>query len=135
MNFEQELCCLRKQLRTLSGNLDLLTSTVATLMESLAAGNSIIYVTADYTATADDATIVGNTSADPIEITLPDASTVEGQRYTFIRVPSLGEDLTITPAGSDTINGDANFVLVNDWSSCTLRAAVDGWLITATYNT
>lgn len=128
MTLRAEICCLKQELRKVNNALTV-------LMQNLADNNSIIYITEDYTATDENSTIVGNTSADPIEVTLPDAASVEGQRYTFIRVPSLGEDLTITPVGSDTINGDTNFVLVNDWSSVTMRAAVDGWLITATYNT
>lgn len=123
-----ELCCLRREVRWLREN----------LLSVMAAGevnNAIVYVDEDYQALVTDSTIVGNTADGPVQITLPPAISVEGQRYSFVRVPGGGSDLTILPAGSDLINGNADFVLVNDWSSVTLRGTSDGWLITATSNT
>jgi hypothetical protein len=60
-----------------------------------------------------------NTTAGSLVPTLPLASTVAGRKYTIVKTVGAN-NLTITPAGGDTINGAATLVLTSAYSAAKL---------------
>lgn len=70
---------------------------------------AVVVKTADYTATDTDAVIMVDPAA-ATEITLPAATAVAGKWYRIVNRTGLSA-VTITPDGTDTINGAASYVL------------------------
>jgi hypothetical protein len=87
-------------------------------------------VTANYTATAADNTILANTSGSAFMITLPAPSGIAGRIYTIKKVGNGGidNDLTITPS-SGTIDGGTMYRIYNDWTFVTLQTDGTDWYI------
>lgn len=87
-------------------------------------------VSANYTATAADNTLLVNTTGGAYTITLPTATSFAGRIYTIKKIGTGGIDnqLTITPA-SGTIDGGANYVIYNDWTYVTLQTDGSNWYI------
>jgi hypothetical protein len=87
-------------------------------------------VSADYSATAADNTLLANTTSASVAITLPSASGIAGRIYTIKKIGTGGLDnaLTITPAAG-TIDGGSSFVIYNDWSYVTLQTDGSNWFI------
>jgi hypothetical protein len=87
-------------------------------------------VTADYTVTAGDNTILANTSSASIEITLPSPASFAGRIYTIKKVGNggLDKELTVTPT-SGTIDGGNSYKIYNDWTYVTLQTDGTDWYI------
>lgn len=87
-------------------------------------------VTANYTATAADNTLLANTTSGAITITLPSATGVSGRIYTIKKIGTGGIDnqLTISP-GSGTIDGGSSYIIYNDWTYVTLQTDGSNWYI------
>jgi len=67
-------------------------------------------VTDDATLTTDDYAVWCDTTAGAIEITMPSAAGIDGQRFE-VKNLTAANAVTITPDGSETIDGAANAVL------------------------
>lgn len=63
--------------------------------------------TANYTATPADDVILVDATAGGITLTLPAASNGKGTKLLIIKLDSSGNAVTVTPAGADTIEGNA----------------------------
>ena len=87
-------------------------------------------VTADYTLTASDNTVLANTTSGAFTITLPATSSIAGRTYTIKKIGTGGIDkeLTITPA-SGTIDGGSSYIIYNDWSFVNLQTDGTNWFI------
>ena len=87
-------------------------------------------VTADYTLTAADNTVLANTTSSAIAITLPAPGSFAGRIYTIKKIGSGGIDkeLTINPA-SGTIDGGSSYTIYNDWTYVTLQTDGTNWYI------
>ena len=87
-------------------------------------------VTANYTVTAADNTILANTTSAAFAITLPSPSGIAGRIYTIKKIGTGGIDkeLTITPS-SGTIDGGSSYVIYNDWTFVTLQTDGTNWYI------
>jgi hypothetical protein len=87
-------------------------------------------VSANYTATAADNTLLVNTTGGAYTITLPTATGFAGRIYTIKKIGTGGIDnqLTITPAAG-TIDGGANYIIYNDWTYVTLQTDGSNWYI------
>lgn len=87
-------------------------------------------VTASYTATAADNTILANTSSSSITLTLPAPSAFSGRIYTIKKIGNGGIDreLVITPS-SGTIDGGSSYTIYNDWTYVTLQTNGTDWFI------
>lgn len=87
-------------------------------------------VTGSYSASAEDNTLLANTTSAAASITLPTASAIKGRIYTIKKIGTGGLDneLTITPS-SGTIDGGSSFVIYNDWSYVTLQTDGTNWFI------
>lgn len=87
-------------------------------------------VSADYTVTASDNTILANTSSTAFTVTLPAPTNFTGRIYTIKKIGNGGIDkeLTITPA-SGTIDGGSTYIIYNDWTYVTLQTDGTDWYI------
>jgi len=87
-------------------------------------------VTANYTVTVSDNTILANTTSTAFTVTLPDPASFAGRIYTIKKIGSGGIDkeLTISPA-SGTIDGGSSYVIYNDWTYVTLQTDGANWYI------
>lgn len=91
---------------------------------------NITKVTASYTATTADNTILADATTAAITITLPSPATIAGRLYTIKKTGTGGIDnaVTITPTGG-TIDGGANFIIYNDWTFITLQTDGTDWYV------
>lgn len=87
-------------------------------------------VTANYTATVDDNTILANTSSGAITVTLPSATNIAGRIYTIKKTGNGGIDnaLTVTPSAG-TIDGGSNYIIYNDWTHVAVQTDGTNWFI------
>lgn len=91
---------------------------------------TISTVTSNYTLTANDNTVLANTTSGAITITLPAPTNFAGRIYTIKKIGTGGIDneLTITPA-SGTIDGGVSYKIYNDWTYVTLQTDGTNWFI------
>jgi len=90
---------------------------------------TVTQISAAYTVLATDQYIEATLATANYAVTLP-ASTGSGQTFTFKKLGSPSHKLTITPAGTDTIDGANSLVAkANDTSYTIIDAAVGVWEI------
>lgn len=89
-----------------------------------------------YTATQDDDVIaVVHTATAGVTITLPEISTLQGSKVMKLVVVDEGgnaevNNITITPSGSDTISGQANFLIDLDYNTVSLYSnGTSAWFV------
>ncbi len=92
-----------------------------------AQGKDIVNTSVDYVATYSDGLVLVDSSGDAVEVTLP--SSQSDFKEIFVNVQTGGNDVTVTPDGSDTINGDASLVIEYENSNAQLAAISGGWAI------
>lgn len=87
-------------------------------------------VTANYSVTAADNTVLANTSSASITITLPAPGSIAGRIYTIKKVGNGGLDneLTISPT-SGSIEGGSSYKIYNDWTYVTLQTDGTDWYV------
>lgn len=88
-------------------------------------------ISANTTIDATDNTVLVNTTSGALTITLPSASGISGRIYTIKKIGSGGIDkeLTVTPAGSSTIDGGSSYIIYNDYTYVTLQTDGTNWYI------
>lgn len=88
-------------------------------------------VTANYTVTGNDNTILANTTSGAFTVTLPATSGLSGRIYTIKKIGSGGIDnaLTIQPSGGATIDGGTNYTIYNDYTFVSLQTDGTNWYI------
>lgn len=74
--------------------------------------NTTIVTSSPYTPTSEDEEIFINTNAIPITITLP--AGIDGTNYRMINIGSSGNDVTITPNGTEKLFGLASSEIMTD---------------------
>jgi hypothetical protein len=91
---------------------------------------SITTVNSNYTLTAADNTILVNTTAGAVTVTLPAPTNFAGRIYTIKKIGTGGIDneLTITPA-SGTIDNGTSYVIYNDWTFVTMQTDGTNWYV------
>jgi len=120
---------------------DSVTAAKSVLVGSAGSANSTVQVsgsmslaikavTANYTITGADNTILANTSSGAITITLPSATNITGRIYTIKKIGNGGIDnsLTINPA-SGTIDGGSSYVIYNDYTYVALQTDGTNWYV------
>ena len=102
----------------------------STVQVSGSFATAIKAVTAAYTATASDNTILANTTSAAFTVTLPNPSAFAGRMYTIKKIGTGGIDnaLTISPA-SGTIDGGNSYIIYNDWTFVTMQTDGTNWYI------
>jgi hypothetical protein len=77
-----------------------------------------------------DDLVLATAGASGITVSLPAASARDGQPYTIVRMDSSAGLVTIQPAGSDTIIGKGNYLLMNQYQYVTLSSdGVSKWIV------
>lgn len=82
-------------------------------------------VTADYTVTGEDDYILVDTTAGVVEVTLPDA--ISRRKITIIRTAGAN-NVTLTPVGTDTIDGSASKTISSSYAPARLKGFSGGYL-------
>jgi hypothetical protein len=92
--------------------------------------SNITSVTADYTATQADNTILADATGGAITVTLPAVSGIAGRIYTIKKIGTgdIDNALTIQPTGA-TIDGGTEYIIYNDWSFVTLQTDGTNWYV------
>jgi len=80
----------------------------------------VLVTAAAYTVRERDDIIVCNTTSNAITITLPRAT--NGKRLTLLRSAG-GNNVTVSPVGSDTINGAASATISASYAPLVLKAS------------
>lgn len=91
---------------------------------------SIKTVSADYTATSSDNTILVDATSGAIILTLPNTGAITGRIYTIKKIGTGGIDnkLTIAPS-TGTIEGGTSYTIYNDWTFVSLQTDGANWYI------
>jgi len=87
-------------------------------------------VTTSYSVNAGDNTVLADATGGALTITLPAPGTIAGRMYTIKKIGSGGIDkeVTITTSGG-TIDGNANYIIYNDWTFVTLQTDGTDWYV------
>lgn len=100
------------------------------LMEMFLSTILLKTVTTTYTVEADKFYIRGDATAGIFTITLPAALNSQGRQLLLKKIDSGGNDITISRAGSDTIEGSNTLTLGAQWDKYHLISnGVDTWEI------
>ena len=91
-------------------------------------------VTADTTLTTDHDVLAVDASGGARTITLPDRATNEGKTYTIKRT-SASNNVVVSRAGTDTIEGATSKTLGSQYATITLLAGTAVWLILSSSGT
>ena len=98
--------------------------------------NSIAFaaraITQNHTVTAGDHTIFANATSTNITVTLPPAANIMGRQYIIKRVDTSGNNVTIDPDGSETIEG-ASTMILDSGRSVVIQSDNNNWWIVAEY--
>lgn len=85
--------------------------------------------TTNYTITANDTVILGDTTGGDVTITLPLASIASGYRFCIKKTDSSANDVIITRSGSDTIDGSTSATITLQYASVTIVSDGSNWYI------
>jgi len=93
--------------------------------DNITFGVSTISRTTSYTLLASDQLVFMDTTSGVLTVTLPTASVLKGKEYTVINTGT--HLLTISPNGSDTINGGSFLYLPNQYFHAQLLSDGSNW--------
>lgn len=88
--------------------------------------------TADYTLDANDHTILCNTAAAALVMTLPAAASHTGKEYVIKKIDNVA-NCTIDGNASETIDGATTVVLSVQWTGKRIQSNGTAWFITGTF--
>jgi hypothetical protein len=84
-------------------------------------------VTADYEAETDVGIILVNATSAPLAINLPLASETPSRAIVVKKIDASGNAVTITPNGSETIDGAASLAISTQWESKMFITNGEAW--------
>ena len=87
------------------------------------------YADSPYTMAAGTQQLAMSTAAGNCVVNLPQASTVNGKRFTVIKTTGDANTITLTPAGDELINGEATQVIDQQWTTLEVLSIGTGWVI------
>lgn len=129
---QEELCYVIEQA---GGTLDKTVRTqLKTAIEAIASGLgtgilSKAFADTGYTAVNTARIIKWTTTGGNCVQNLPVASTVVGQIFTIVKITNDANTVTVTPNGSEKINGDSTLALDTQWSSARVMSISTGWIL------
>jgi hypothetical protein len=91
----------------------------------------LVVKSAAYTATATDTIILVDATSAAVTITLPAASGIEGQAYTFKKTDASANAVTIDGNLSETIDGSTTYTLADQYDSVETISDGTNWVISA----
>jgi trimeric autotransporter adhesin len=95
---------------------------------------NIVTKTSNYTATANDNTILANTQAGAVTITLPTAVGISGKLYTIKKIDSTANVVTVNTTSSQTIDGSTSYTMNTAYSGVNIQSDNANWWIIANLN-
>ena len=95
----------------------------------MAAFRTIRRVSASEALSKSDYTVLVNAVGGAVTVTLPAASSVNGQTYIIKKIDASGNAVTIAAAGSETIDGAATKATTTQWASYSIQSDGTGWFI------
>lgn len=104
------------------------------LLVSVYGSRMVNNVTGNTTLTTDYDVVTADASGGAVTITLPDRATVQGKVYTIKRT-SASNNVVVSRAGSDTIEGATSKTLGSQYATITLLAGTATWLILSSTGT
>jgi hypothetical protein len=107
------------------------TAPNSTLQVTGSMAMSVTTKTANATVAAIDFTTLCNNTTTPITITLPSAAGIGGRMYIIKKVSAAGNNVTIVCNGTQTIDGNATYTLVNQYSSVMIQSDGANWGVIA----
>jgi hypothetical protein len=107
------------------------TAPNSTLQVTGSLATSVTTKTANATVAAIDFTVLCNNTTGPITITLPSAAGIGGRMYIIKKVSAAGNTVTIVCNGAQTIDGNATYTLVTQYSSVMIQSDGANWGIVA----
>jgi hypothetical protein len=87
--------------------------------------------TSNYVLSELDGTSLCNASGGAFSVTLPDSDLFIGKIYEFKKVDSTENEVTITSAIGESIDGATGLVLSSENDSYSIRATGSGWIVTS----
>jgi len=92
---------------------------------------SVTTKTANATVAAIDFTVLCNNTTGPITITLPSAVGIGGRMYIIKKTSTAGNNVTVVCNGAQTIDGNATYALITQYSSIMIQSDGVNWGIIA----
>ena len=93
----------------------------------------VIVVSVDYSITANDSIIIGDTNSGDIDVTLPSASGIKGRQYTIKNIGESVNVLHIYPEGLENIEGSNSSYDIDDSNVIILVSDGTNWWILGDY--
>jgi len=84
-----------------------------------------------YTMTTNDYTLLVDTSVADVTVNLPKAATCEGQIYIIKRTDTSSNNINITPANGDLVEGVAKKIISSEGGAYQIQAHSGNWYIIA----
>lgn len=103
-------------------------NTIRSELLSSPANVAVVTKASDHTATASDSILEIDASGNAVDISLPSAVGVPNKQYVF-KVIDLSFPATITPSGSETIDGLSVFNFTDQYESITIISNGNNWII------
>jgi hypothetical protein len=116
-----------------ASDLGLSTNRVRSLYTSGGYTAGITTKTANYTATANDFTIIVDATAGAVTITLPAASSNAGRIYNIKKIDASANSVTIDPNGAELIDGAATFGNTTQYRNFQIQCDGTGWHVLGRY--
>jgi hypothetical protein len=107
------------------------TAPNSTLQVAGSLAMSVTTKTANATVAAIDFTVLCNNTTGPITITLPTAVGIGGRMYIIKKTSPAGNTVTIACNGTQTIDGNATYLLTTQYSSLMIQSDGVNWGIIA----
>lgn len=85
--------------------------------------------TADYTATSDDETILGDAASGAITITLPPAASSARLALNIKKIDATANPVTLDPNASETIDKSSTLDIINQYDAVTVHCDGSEWWI------
>jgi len=91
--------------------------------------DSVITVTTNHSALLTEETILVDTSAGDVTVSLPTASGITGKMYKISKITSDANDVIIDPDGAELINNLTTLDIAIQYDSYALKSTGTGWTI------
>lgn len=100
----------------------------APLILDSSATYKLVSKTASYTA-ANESIILVDASSGAVAINMPASSGLSGREYIIKKTDSYSSTVTITPDGSETIDGASSYVISDQYSGITIVSDGSNWFV------
>jgi len=90
--------------------------------------SSVKQISSSYTCTDSDRVLLIDASGGAVSVYLPSAGQVRNKLFTVVKIDSSGNAVTLTPAGSETINGSSSKSLSAQWDKTEVVSDGSNWV-------